>query len=82
MGQHSGRDTDKAKALGLHVAYTEHGTPYFTEADMVIECETMYGEKFSESAFRNRVPREMYADFPAGLHSMYMGEVVSALQKR
>ncbi len=81
MGKHSGRDTDKAKELGLHVAYTEHGTPYFTEAEMVIECEIMYGEQFSQEAFRNKVPREMYADFPAGLHSMYMGEVVSAMKK-
>jgi len=81
MGKHSGRDTDKAKELGLHVAYTEHGTPYFTEAEMVIECETMYGERFSEEAFRNNVPKEMYADFSAGIHSMYMGEVVSAMKK-
>ncbi len=81
MGSHSGRDTDKAKELGLHVAYTGHGTPFFTEAEMVIECETMYGGKFSEAAFRNHVPQEMYADFPAGLHSMYMGEVVSAMKK-
>ena len=39
MGKHSGRDGDKAKALGLHVAYTKNGTPYFKEADAVIECE-------------------------------------------
>ncbi len=81
MGSHSGRDTDKAKELGLHVAYTDHGTPYFTEADMVIECEIMYGEEFSKSAFRNDVPKKMYANFPAGLHSVYMGEVVSAMKK-
>ncbi len=82
MGSHSGRDTDKAKALGLHVAYTDNGTPYFTEAEMVIECETMYGGKLSEEAFRNSVPQKMYANFPAGIHSMYMGEVVSALKKK
>ncbi len=81
MGTHSGRDTDKAKELGLHVAYTDHGTPYFTEAEMVIECEIMYGEEMSESAFRNDVPKKLYAAFPAGLHSVYMGEVVSAMRK-
>ncbi len=81
IGSHSGRDTDKAKELGLHVAYTDHGTPYFTEAEMVIECEIMYGDKFTEEAFRNQVPKDMYANFPAGLHSVYMGEVVSAMKK-
>lgn len=28
----SGRDGDKALALGLHTAYTANGTPYYTEA--------------------------------------------------
>ena len=32
MGTKSGRDGDKAQALGLHTAYTAHGTPYYTEA--------------------------------------------------
>lgn len=41
MGRYSGRDGDKAAALGLHVAYTDHGTPYYEEADLIIECETM-----------------------------------------
>ena len=38
MGTKSGRDGDKAQALGLHTAYTANGTPYYTEATMVIEC--------------------------------------------
>ena len=28
MGRNSGRDGDKAAALGLHTAYTPDGTPY------------------------------------------------------
>lgn len=36
MGSHSGRDGDKAQALGLHVAYTQHGAPYFVEAKAVL----------------------------------------------
>lgn len=31
MGTKSGRDGDKAQALGLHTAYTENGTPYYNE---------------------------------------------------
>ena len=38
MGTKSGRDGDKAQTLGLHTAYTANGTPYYTEATMVIEC--------------------------------------------
>ena len=30
---------DKAQALGLHTAYTANGTPYYTEATIVIECK-------------------------------------------
>lgn len=81
MGTHSGRDGDKAKALGLHTLYTENGTPYFAEADLVIECETMYAEPFDKAAFRNQVPKKLYADFPAGVHSFYIGEVVKALKR-
>lgn len=81
MGKHSGRDGDKAKALGLNVAYTKNGTPYFKEADAVIECEIMYGAPFEEKNFRNDVPKKTYSNFPAGIHSMYFGEVVGAWKK-
>lgn len=81
MGKHSGRDGDKAKALGLHVAYTKNGTPYFKEADAVIECEIMYAAPFEEKNFRNNVPKKTYSNFPAGIHSMYIGEVVGAWKK-
>ena len=81
MGKHSGRDGNKAKALGLHVAYTKNGTPYFKEADAVIECEIMYAAPFEEKNFRNDVPKKTYCNFPAGIHSMYIGEVVGAWKK-
>ena len=81
MGTVSGRNTDKAKALGLHVKYTENGTPYFEEADMVIECETMYADTFNKKGFRSDIPKEFYAHFPAGIHTFYIGEVVKAMKK-
>ena len=80
MGSHSGRDGDKAKALGLHTLYTEHGTPYYAEADMVIECEMMYDKPFDPSGFKE-VPKKLYANFPAGIHSMYIGRVVKAWKR-
>ena len=81
MGRHSGRNGDKAEALGLHTAYTEHGTPYYLEADMVIECAIMYAAPFEEKYFKNNVPKLMYNHFPAGPHTMYIGEVVNAWRK-
>lgn len=81
MGTKSGRDTDKAKALNLHTAYTANGTPYYVEADMIIECRIMYAAPFDPQYFKDDVPRQMYSNFPAGLHTEYIGEVVSAWKK-
>lgn len=81
MGSKSGRDGDKAKALNLHTAYTENGTPYYVEASMVIECRTMYAAPFDPKCFKDDVPKQMYSNFPAGLHTMYIGEVVNAWKK-
>lgn len=80
MGTHSGRDGNKAKALGLHTRYTEHGTPYFEEAKTVFECKMIYHAPFDPKGF-GEMPKEFYADFPAGLHSMYMGKIVKAMRK-
>ena len=81
MGTKSGRDGDKAQALGLHTAYTANGTPYYTEATMVIECKIMYVAPFDPNGFKSDAPKKMYANFPAGIHSMYIGEVVNAWKK-
>ncbi len=81
MGTKSGRDGDKAQALGLHTAYTANGTPYYTEATMVIECKIMYAAPFDPQYFKSDVPKQMYAHFPAGIHYMYIGEVVNAWKK-
>ena len=81
MGTKSGRDGDKAQALGLHTAYTANGTPYYTEATMVIECKIMYAAPFDPQYFKSDAPKRMYANFPAGIHSMYIGEVVDAWKK-
>ncbi len=81
MGTHSGRDGNKAKALGLHTRYTEHGTPYFEEAKTVFECEIIYHAPFDPNGF-GEMPKKQYADFPAGIHSMYMGKIVKAMRKK
>ncbi len=81
MGTKSGRDGDKAAALNLHVAYTEHGTPYYEEATMVIECETMTAWHQTEQDFRNNTPKEWYSNFDAGIHTIYIGEIIGAWKR-
>ena len=91
MGTKSGRDEDKTKPLGLHTAYTANGTPYDTEASMVIECKIMYAAPFDPQYFKSDAPKKMYArsaegrsqgeNFPAGIHTMYIGEVINAWKK-
>jgi nitroreductase/flavin reductase (DIM6/NTAB) family NADH-FMN oxidoreductase RutF len=81
MGTKSGRDGDKAAALGLHVAYTENGTPYYEEAECVIECKTMYSQEFDPKHFRDDVPRNFYDGFKAGYHSFYIGKIIKAMKK-
>ena len=48
---------------------------------MVIECTIMYAAPFDPDHFKSEVPKRMYSHFPAGIHSMYIGEVVNAWQK-
>lgn len=80
MGTKSGRDGDKAQALGLTTAYTANGTPYYTEAKVVIECKLMYGASFDPKGFKD-VPKQMYKHMPSTIHWMYIGEVLNAWKK-
>ena len=80
MGTHSGRDVNKEEALGLHVAYTELGTPYYLEAREVYECEIMYRDQFDKEGF-GEIPQKRYENFPAGIHHMYIGKIVSARRR-
>ena len=80
MGSHSGRDGNKEEALGLHVAYTEHGAPYHLEASEVYECEIIYRDPFDPAGFEE-IPRKRYENFPAGIHHMYIGRILSAKRK-
>jgi flavin reductase (DIM6/NTAB) family NADH-FMN oxidoreductase RutF len=81
MGRNSGRDGDKAAALGLHTAYTPDGTPYYEEAKLVIECEIMTSWHQNENDFRNNTPKDWYADFDAGIHTVYIGEVIGSWRR-
>lgn len=93
LGSASGRDYDpdtlvgdarkdaKAAAAGLTLAYTENGTPYYEEAKLVIECETMTAWHQTEADFRNETARQWYAGFEPGVHTVYFGEVINAWKR-
>lgn len=89
FGKRSGREfadrsvaDPKAAAMGLHVAYTANGTPYYEEASLVIECETMTAWHQTERDFRNATPRKWYNGFDAGIHTVYIGEVLGAWRRQ
>lgn len=81
MGTHSGRDGDKAAHLGLHTLYTENGTPYYEEAELVLECKILYRAPFLKEGMNEEV-RKFYENFDAGVHHMYIGNVVGAWIKK
>lgn len=80
MGTHSGRDGDKAKHLGLHTLYTENGTPYYEEAQIVLECKTIYKAPLQKDGMCEDV-QKFYEGFDAGVHHMYIGNIVNAWVK-
>ena len=81
MGTHSGRDGDKAAHLGLHTLYTENGTPYYAEETLVLECKTIYKAPFLKEGMSEEV-QKFYENFDAGVHHMYIGNVIKALKRK
>lgn len=81
MGTHSGRDGDKAAHLGLHTLYTENGTPYYAEATLVLECQTIYKAPFLKEGMSAEV-QKFYENFDAGVHHMYIGNIIKALKRK
>ena len=77
MGTHSGRDGNKAAHLGLHTLYTEHGAPYYEEAELVLECKTIYRAPLQKSGMSKDVLK-FYENSDAGIHHMYIGNIVGA----
>ena len=81
LGTHSGRDGDKTEALGLHIAYTENGTPYYAETKTVIECEIMTVFRQTADDFRAQHMHDFYENFSAGIHTAYLGKVIGAWKR-
>ena len=72
-GSKSGRNVDKVKETGLVSEFTENGTPYFKQADMVIECKKLFIRDMKEDDFIDKDLLKHYDG--TDYHRMYIGEI-------
>jgi flavin reductase (DIM6/NTAB) family NADH-FMN oxidoreductase RutF len=75
-GSTSGRDTDKVKAAGLKpIKSLKVAAPGFAEAELIIECRTMYRDQIRPAGF---VDKTVVKNYPGkDYHDVYFGEIVA-----
>lgn len=75
-GSHSGKNVDKIKECGLSpIASHEVAAPGFAEADLVLECRTMYHDDFKPERFQAPF---IEANYPShDYHRVYLGEILA-----
>jgi flavin reductase (DIM6/NTAB) family NADH-FMN oxidoreductase RutF len=78
-GTKSGRDIDKMSGIGLTPIASEHGSVFFAEARLVLECRKIYihdldPELFLEPTIAKEYPRKDY-------HRMYIGQILNCLMR-
>ena len=82
-GTKSGRDCDKMALTGLTpVASETVKPPTFKEANLVLECRTLYRQPMTEASFIDRTPFEKCYSSAADLHIMYIAEVLTVRQAK
>ena len=81
-GSKSGRDTDKAEALGLTLVESEKiSTPAIAELPLTIECRVIYSTRQDGTRMPNDVMQRYYPgweDNKEDVHTVYYGEIVAA----
>jgi flavin reductase (DIM6/NTAB) family NADH-FMN oxidoreductase RutF len=75
LGSRSGRDGDKITAAGLtRVAARTVSAPVYAEADLVLECRSLYRQRMEGNAVPPSVAQEFY---PTGdFHTIWWGEIL------
>ncbi len=76
FGTKSGRDTDKVKESGFHPIDTGFGMAY-TEANLIICCRKIYGDKMAEENAIPELAKEWYFNGSKNFHKLYFGEIVA-----
>ena len=76
-GTQSGRDGDKFAATGLTLAHAENGTPYVSEANLVLVCRKLYADDLKKGCF---IDPAMLKHYPADdFHRFYISEITEVL---
>jgi flavin reductase (DIM6/NTAB) family NADH-FMN oxidoreductase RutF len=76
MGSKSGRDMDKIGAAGLTpFPSTRVGAPAFEEAELILECKTMYRNEMNPENFIDETIDGNY--FRKDYHIIYYGEILA-----
>jgi flavin reductase (DIM6/NTAB) family NADH-FMN oxidoreductase RutF len=82
-GSKSGRDTDKAEALGLSFAPSQVvRTPHIDVPGLVIECRVIYKTDLEDAALKGSVRAFFYSGGDTGnMHTLYFGEIAAAYEQ-
>lgn len=79
FGSKTGRDTDKIKESGLTLQHSDViDTPYFQEAELVIECKKIYFDDFKPEHFLDSNINKLYPQ--KDYHRIYFGEIINILK--
>lgn len=75
-GAHSGREVDKVAKTGLTPVFTERGSIYFSQANLVFECRKLYFDDLRPDSFIDKnLIKNIY---PKGdFHRFYVGEIIN-----
>ena len=79
-GANSGRDVDKMAATNLTPLALPNGSVYFEQARLILECRKLY---YSDIDPENFLVPAINKNYPnADYHRMYIGEIVSCMQRK
>jgi len=75
-GRVSGRDCNKIQECNLTVL-NDRSAPYFAEAEMVMICRKLHGQRLDPECF---IDKSIQKEYPsADYHYFYIGEIVDCL---
>lgn len=77
-GSKSGREVDKVKECGFTVKTAQCGAPYFEEASLVLVCRKRFAQEMDPNLMPDDVKKKWYPE--KDYHTMYIGEIVQALE--
>ena len=81
-GRNSGKDIDKIEECGFTVAYVD-GVPYIEQNEYGFICKTIYTAPIKEENLKENYKNIMDSCYSTGdLHTLYVGEIQTILQKK